>query len=90
MEVANVIKRQIGVVALMSCGAHDFVAIEDGLRFKVGGRRRWCQVVLEPSDTYYVHVFRLKGAALETVSEYGQGGIYADQLAEIIRKEADR
>lgn len=89
VEVANTIRRQIGPMALMSCGAHDLAVIHNGLQFKVGGRQRWTEVVLDPSDTYTVTVFRLARNHARVV-EYSGSDIYAEQLASVIRREADR
>lgn len=89
VAIATVIKRQIGPMALMSCGAHEFAAIHRGLRFKVGGRLRWTEVVLDPSDTYTVTVFRLDRQHRRVV-EYTASDVSNDQLAAVIRRHADR
>lgn len=92
VAIASTIKRQIGPMALMSCGAHEFQALGNGLRFKVGGRQRWCEVRLDPTDTYSVKVFRVTFRGLEhrEIVEYSGDDIYCDVLAEVIRREADR
>lgn len=89
--IADEIKRQIGAAVLMSCGAHDFQPSNGSLRFKVGGRLRYCEVTLQPGDTYSIFVTRYPhGHDAPHVTEYFIHDVYAEDLPAIVRREADR
>jgi hypothetical protein len=90
VQVANVIKNQIGVRNLMCWGASNFIAINEqdgGLIFKVlpnpklrGGGT--VKIVLDFNDTYHVQIFNNRKRII-----YDQEGIYCDQLSEILWKQ---
>ena len=74
MEIASTIKRQIGVMNLMTLGASEFNAVDGGLRFKArilpfnssGKRLRrpsvmYVEIVLNSLDYYDVRVVRMDG-----------------------------
>lgn len=86
-EIAATIAQQLGGIGRLStmCGARDFVAVEDGLRMKLGsgatgkkGMVTHLTVTLTPEDLYDVKTQRVRGGTvtdLETVE-----GIFADML----------
>lgn len=74
-------------MSLMRVGAHEFTACERGgcagLRFKVGGRMRYMEVMLDPSDTYTVRYFRLN-KRYEQIELAKVSGVYNDMLPAIV------
>jgi hypothetical protein len=64
-------------------GACNFVAIEYGLQFSFKGstKANKCRIALEPSDTYKVEFFRLRGGECKPVAEFE--GVYNDMLKKI-------
>ena len=81
MEIANIILSQLGGRQFTSMtGAKDLVAIARGLQFKLprGLARNSItavRVVLEPSDTYTVKFFNVRGRELSSFDD-----TYCDQL----------
>lgn len=96
MSVASVIRDQIGMGALMSLGAHNFMAGERSLIFnariipmnKNGSKRLTAprimrvEITLDPSDTYSILVGYLK--KFDWVVHYSVENVYNDQLARIM------
>jgi hypothetical protein len=88
MEVANTILEQLGGRRFLTMtGAYSLTGSADtlGMRLpqnatkgKVGGVR----ITLDPSDTYTVVAFRLRGA-LDVVESYRMSGVYADMLRDV-------
>jgi hypothetical protein len=84
--IARTIRQQVGAMTMMACGAHNLLCGEGQLTFKVGGKRlTWCEIVLDPSDTYTVRVVKLKGGKYGSrVVASEQSGIYCDMLSELV------
>lgn len=92
-EVAETIRQQLGPVALALLGASNLVATtnetreNDGLMFRVGRNAKGVSklvIRLDPSDTYTVQAWRLRGAdptLLEEVSD-----VYVDSLHDVIER----
>jgi hypothetical protein len=69
-------------------GARDFVAWADGLTFRVPAtltrnRINAVRITLEPSDTYTVIFFAIRGVAVKEISKHED--IYSDMLGELFR-----
>ena len=83
IEIATAIRTQISMMTYMACGAREFVALNGGLQFKVGGRMRYVKVELTPADTYNVKLVRVtRNHDIKTVKEIND--IYCDQLSEAV------
>ena len=85
MTPASITWRQISVATKMACGARAPVAYgvgDVGLCFKVGGRMRWVEVELDPSDTYTCRLVRMSGATRHVTEEHTD--IYCDVLSECV------
>jgi hypothetical protein len=92
-EVARTIIQQIGQGALMNLGARDFVADADGVIFRIGPGSVLRKVVvrLNPMDTYDVEIWEGgRGADLNPKRVYEAGGVYFDQLAEVLIRAHDQ
>jgi len=89
----QIIRAQIGAGTLMTVGARDF-AYNDAegdryLRFTVTGKRGYItavKVILEPSDTYTVELVRMHKRTFEFETVKSLELVYADQLAEVVRR----
>lgn len=91
MQVAKIILEQIKAIdlwALGSWGAREFVAMNDGLKFKTSGMVKWKGYVYvqydEGMDLYnviFAKVRKLEWKEVERVD-----GVFFDQLVEIIDK----
>jgi hypothetical protein len=81
---AETTRRQIGMMNLMACGARQFSYDAEGtLKFKVGGRMRYVEVQLDPSDTYTARLIRVtRNYEVVTVEE--TSGVYCDQIGEAV------
>lgn len=95
--VASTIKAQIGIPSLMRVGASDFMCTSEqrgGLVFKAWiapkgqsrARVMQVQVILTGADLYDVTVGYLQARTYAWVEHYSIEGVYADQLAEVIRR----
>jgi len=65
-------------------GAKGFVATHSGLTFSWparGNKPNKIRITLDPSDTYSVEFFHIRGTAVTTVKELE--GVYADSLIEL-------
>lgn len=84
LEVANNIRAQIGNRALLMMGARNLVGSENSLSFQIGGcpQVSHIKVTLEPSDTYKVEFFKIRGTNIKTV--HTSEMIYADGLCQCI------
>ncbi len=69
-------------------GAHSFSGEKDRLRFKFKARARQdikcINIVLEPSDTYRVEFWSIRGVEVKKAAEHA--GIYADGLIPLVEK----
>lgn len=94
-EIATTMKRQIGVMTLMSLGASEFTAINGGLRFKArilpfndngtrSGRaaKMFVEVRLNGLDYYDVKVHHVKGFTAST--HYEQENVDAHSLSDVL------
>lgn len=87
LEVANTIKDQLGGRALYMMGAYYLAGNSDSLQFSIKGSRVCNKIVikLDPSDTYTVQFWKIRGVNCRLVSE--RSNVYADMLHRIIEKE---
>jgi hypothetical protein len=90
-EIAQTILSQIGGqrrLVLMT-GAKQFVAIESGLQFKIGGGAKdginCVRVTLTPMDEYNVEFLRVRGMTCKTVAKHE--GAHAEDLAPLFSKQ---
>lgn len=81
--VANEIKRQLGG-AIFMFGARLLVYDEKSLAFSIRGSRKAnkVKITLEPSDTYRVECFKIRGTDCRKVSEANM--VYADSLKPVL------
>ena len=87
MKVADTIIEQIGKKAFFMMGAKRFVAIEDGLQFKVGRNAKQVNLVeikLNASDLYDVRFMWLTKRGVKVKSEYSD--VYVDNLHAVLRE----
>lgn len=83
----NVIWRGMSLHTKMYCGVRKATLIEDGLRFKVGGKpMRYIEVTLDGGDLYTVCYYRLKRGTYERIVLDVATGIYASMLDEVLCK----
>ena len=81
MTVGQTIAQQIGNKAFTMMGAKNLVASEDGLQWKVGRNSKGIthvMVTLDPSDTYTVGFYKIRGANVRQVAK--SEGVYVDSL----------
>lgn len=89
-QIATTILNQIGGKGRVSSmiGARDFVAIEQGLRFKFTARARnrinCVDIRLDASDTYDVTFARVWSFGSECIRS--NRGVHADQLRAVIEQ----
>lgn len=89
MTIATEIKRQLGDARFaMMTGAHTFVGGERFLLFalKRGAKDgiNKVRITLDPSDTYTVEFFRIRGVNVTTVSKVSD--VYCDQLQAVFTR----
>lgn len=91
MNIAKTILSQIKAIdawALCAWGAKDFVAMEDGLKFKTSGMTPWkgyVYVKYNPvPDLYEVQFFRVRGAKI--INDNTVEDVYAPELVSVIDK----
>jgi hypothetical protein len=89
-EIGQTVLDQMGGTGRIRAmiGAKDFVALPDGVQFGFPGRRETGNklvVKLEPSDTYRMEFWWVRGAKAELLRELE--GIYADQLADLFYRQ---
>lgn len=80
VEIANIIRDQIGRKALYMMGAKNLAAVERGLQFRIRGcsKINCIQIVLNEYDTYNVTYYKLGKIDYKEVAE--EFNIYADML----------
>jgi len=89
--VADVILEQLGGMRRLSMmvGARHFVALEHGVQFSIGSGAKSginkVRVVLQPSDTYDVEFWKVRGTTMKKISEWGD--VYNNQLMDLFEKE---
>lgn len=90
-EVAETIVQQLGGTRRLSAmiGAYGFVGGADSLHFRFKARARdginSVRIVLEPSDTYRVEFWSIRGGATRMVRAFEQ--VYADGLRGLLERE---
>ena len=87
MEVAKVIVEQLGPMAFMMMGATNKLAGERDLSFKVGKNAKGVthvKIELDPSDTYNVTFFKVRGLKIDKVDEVTM--VFVDGLKKTIEK----
>ena len=92
MEVANTILEQLGGRRFrVMTGAKDFVGGENSLMFRLPSTPHFVKdginkvrITLEPSDTYKIEFFKIRGVKFKTVAETRD--IYFDQLQEVFTR----
>lgn len=89
MQVANTIRGQIGNKALFLIGAKNFVATNDGLRFKVGRNKLNVNVVevkYKPGkDLYDIIFWSIRGTSAKAKKQVDD--VYAEDLTKMIGHE---
>lgn len=87
LTVANMIRDQLGRMAFAMMGASMLSGDHRSLQFRIKGSPKVnsIRIVLDPSDTYTVQFWRLRGINAKLVSEFSD--IYADSLRRLIEKE---
>ena len=84
-EVAKTIMQQIGGMALGMIGARQYVAIDQGLRFKTGRNSKGVGMItveLTPADDYTVKFYSSRGTLKSEHKER-----YCDELEMLIAEE---
>lgn len=85
-EVAKIIVEQLGNLTLSMIGAHQLVALPDGLQFGIKGSRKVSKIVIKldaGTDTYTVAFYKGRGLSLQPVGESLEG-VYVDALHRVI------
>jgi hypothetical protein len=88
MNTANLILQQLGGAGKLTAmlGAHSFSGEKDRLRFKFKARAhqniKCINIVLEPSDTYRVEFWSVRGINVTKVAEHT--GVYCDSLIPLV------
>ena len=88
MELANEIIRQLGGAGKlkMFTGAKNFIALDNGVSFRIGNRKtNYVKIVLNSMDTYDVTFALLRSGKMVNVREFN--GIYNDGLKELFERE---
>lgn len=90
----RVILQQIGVRALMTCGARmkQIVRLSDGgIRFQVSTGRRFLTIVLAGNDTYTIERTRMtrRAGVPVAVSEAFREDVYCEDLARTVIELGD-
>jgi hypothetical protein len=82
--VANIIRQQLSTGILMSCGARNFMSLDNGLGFLVGrGNNNVLKIILNGGDTYDISLYK-KGVKVKEVTD-----VYVDNLNAVVRKLGD-
>lgn len=86
-EIAQIILNQLGGAGRLNAmtGAYNFVAIDNGVSFKIKNRSaNYIKIVLNGKDLYDVEIGRISGMNYKVVKK--QEDVYVDDLKEIIEK----
>lgn len=89
----DLMRRQIGVMNLVACGARDFLGGPDSLSFRVGSKRGQIEkvfVTLDPDATYTVRYVAMKARTYEILIDESVSVVYADNLGATVRRMGDR
>ena len=89
--IAKTIIEQMGGAGKIRAmvGVKTFVVIEDGVSFQFKGSRKmnYVEIILDPSDTYTMTLYKLmpKKMELKKISEFD--GLFWDQLKPVFESE---
>lgn len=97
VEIANEIIRQIKAIQyffLASIGFNSPAAVENGVTFKVNGRKvgyAYVEIKLNAMDTYDVRVFKVRRVKFDIkVTELGKSqDVYSDNLVSVLSSLVD-
>ena len=85
--IANTIWSQISTSTKMACATRNPLSLGTGdsahIRFKVGGRSRYVEISLDPTDTYTVRYFQVKRSNDRVVISE-TSGVFAENLSETV------
>lgn len=86
IRVAEVIRAQLGHHAHVMMGAHSPIALADGYKVRIKGcpLGNCLMIQLDPSDTYNVSLWSIRGANARQADRVD--GIYVDRLHATIEK----
>lgn len=87
LTVAKTIANQIGNQALFMLGAKNLMGDENSLSFRIGRNEKGVNLVkvtLEPSDTYTVRFFKVRGMDVKTIAT--EEDVYFDDLRPTLRR----
>jgi len=87
-EIAKTILEQLGGNRFIAMtGAYNFVYGDKWLSFRYPGRdgANYCNIILDPDDTYRIAFQRIRGLESKIVKELD--GVYCDNLAEIFAEQ---
>lgn len=87
VQVATIIRDQIGAQALSMIGASKLAAGENDLSFKIGRNSKsinYVRISLNGLDLYDMEFIRVRAGKITTVSE--ANGVYDDMLRPMIEK----
>lgn len=84
MQVAETIRQQLGNRCLYMLGAKHLLGDETSLQFSIQGCKEInkIQIILDPSDTYTMKFWKIRGADFKLVKEVNE--VYCDQLHDMI------
>ncbi len=88
MSIAKIILQQLGGQGklVMMTGAYNFVAIKNGIAFKIKNRKvNYIKIVLNGKDLYDVTFSKIFGTSIKTVSEHND--VYFDELIPLFEKQ---
>lgn len=88
MTIAKTILQQLGGQGklVMMTGAYNFVAIKNGIAFKIKNRKvNYIKIVLNGKDLYDVTFSKIFGTSIKTVSEHND--VYFDELIPLFEKQ---
>ena len=91
LEIANIIRQQIGIGTLMAIGARDLIALDEndgqrgGLRFTVNRTRLTrIDVRLRWNDTYTVEYVKISARTHQARVVDSRDEVYCDVLADVV------
>jgi hypothetical protein len=88
MEIAKTILQQLGGQGrlIMFTGANNFVALKNGVTFKIKNRKvNFIKITLNSLDLYDVYFYKLAAGNLKLISEHND--IYFDELIPLFEKQ---
>ena len=85
MQVANIIKKQLGNKALTMMGAKNLVAGDNYLSFRIGRNSKginYIKIILNPKDLYDLEFGSIRGMNYKV--KYEAKDVYVDMLHDVI------